>query len=87
MENTSENSQTNESSFVENDEGMITAVDVPINRHQSSSITVEDNEFPVIGNEFLIRKLSKIEFFFSERGIKGTVVSINRFKHFGFIKR
>ncbi len=56
MANSSENSQINESAIVENDQGIIAAVNPAIDKLQSNVITLEDNEFPVVGNEFLIKK-------------------------------
>ena len=43
----------------------------------------------VLGNTFLEieNKKAKKYLSFSERGVRGTVVTVNRLKHFAFIKR
>lgn len=58
-----------------------------INQNKSDVIIPKNNKVVLIGNKSLIYKVKKSVLLFLERGIKGTVVTINRLKHFAFIKR
>jgi len=57
----------------------------PLTCRTNGPLTSRENESIVLGNNFSKKK--QHSFFFIERGVRGKVITINRAKHYGFLKR